>query len=289
MRDILARLDNVRQDLEDEDDMACDESKLPPAEESTVFENTLDIESILREAESIRKEISMLLLEIQRLHKNNERFRTTVRHLSDVKRDSDDIAREIQSKGQRLHARILALGEESKKMKKKEGPNSASSRIACVQFDSLILLFQTTMGSYNRTEEMQRSICRERIQRQASILGTEITDEKLDEIIDKGCHGWDELFKSLPNPQEVHSSRWAMTEIKDRHQELVALEARLKEVHELFQDMAALTQEQCSMIDNIESNVVKTQDYIRKVNVDIVKAKQYKKKYCCPWLPCWNT
>ncbi|XP_077566627.1 syntaxin-11-like [Stigmatopora nigra] len=289
MRDMLDRLQNVRKDLEDEDDMDYDESKLPPAQESTVFENTLDIESILQKAESIRKEISMLLLEIQRLHKNNERFRTTVRHLSDVKRDSDDIAREIQNQGKRLHTRILALGEESEKMKKKEGPNSVSSRIACMQFDSLILAFQTTMGRYNQTEEMQRSICRERIQRQASILGTEISDEKLDQIIDKGCQGWEELFQSLPNPQEGHSSRWAMTEIKDRHQELVAVEARLKEVYELFQDMAALMQEQGSMIDNIESNVVQTQNYIQKVNVEIVRAQKYKKKYCCPCLPCWNT
>ncbi|XP_077367101.1 syntaxin-11-like [Festucalex cinctus] len=292
MRDMLERLHNVSEALEDEDDMEYDESKLPTAQEAIVFENSLDIESILKEAESIRKEISLLLLEVERLKKNNERFRTTVRHLSAVKRDSDDIAKGIQKQGQMLHTRILALGEESKKIAKREGPNSASSRIACMQYDSLILAFQAAMGSYNQAEELQRSICRERIQRQASILGTKITDKKLDEIIDKGCEGWSELSQSLPTTHEGHSSRWAMSEIKDRHTDLVALEARLKEVHELFQQVAALTEEQCSMLNNIEANVSKTQDHIHRVNVEINKAKQYKKRnpflQCCPCLPCWN-
>ncbi|XP_057679534.1 syntaxin-11-like [Corythoichthys intestinalis] len=291
MRDMLERLRNVSEDLEDDDNLDYDKSKLPTAQE-IVFENSLDIESILKEAESIRKDISLLLLEIQRLKKNDERFRTTVRHLATVKRDSDEIARGIQKQGQLLHTRILALGAQSKMMERKEGPNSASSRIACMQFDSLILAFQTAMGSYNQTEEMQRSLCRERIQRQASILGTKITDEKLDEIIDKGCEGWNELSQSLPTTHEGHSSRWAMTEIKDRHNELVALEARLREVHELFQDVAALTEEQCSMINNIEANVAKTQNYTQKANVEITKAWQYKRKnpflQCCPCLPCWN-
>uniref|UniRef100_A0A3Q3EBH5 Syntaxin 11 n=1 Tax=Hippocampus comes TaxID=109280 RepID=A0A3Q3EBH5_HIPCM len=262
-------------------------SRLPKDQYAIVFENSLDIERILKEAESIRKEISLLLLEVERLKKNNERFRTTVRHLSSVKRDSDEIARGIQKQGQMLHTRILALG--STKMAEREGPNSASSRIACMQFDSLILAFQAAMGTYNQAEELQRSISRERIQRQASILGTKITDEKLNEIVDKGFEGWNELSQSLPT-QEGHSSRWAMTEIKDRHMELVELEARLREVHELFEDMAKLTEEQCSMLDNIEANVSNTQHYIQKVNVAITTAIKYKKRnpflQCCPCLPC---
>ncbi|XP_061668388.1 syntaxin-11-like [Syngnathoides biaculeatus] len=291
MRDMLERLRNVSEDLEEDEEMEYDESKLPTAQEAIVFENSSDIETILKEAESIRKEISMLLLEVERLDKNNERFRTTVRHFSTVKRDSDDIARGIQKQGQQLHTRILALGEESKKIKKREGPESASSRITCMQYDSLILAFQAAMGNYNQAEELQRLICRERIQRQASILGTKITDKKLDEIVDKGCEGWSELYQSLPT-QEGHSSRWAMNEIKDRHNELLALEARLKEVHELFQQVAALTEEQCSMLNNIEANVSNTQHYIQKSIVDINRAKQYRKKnpflQCCPCLPCWT-
>ncbi|XP_061610892.1 syntaxin-11-like [Phyllopteryx taeniolatus] len=273
MRDMLERLRNVSEELENNEEMEYDESKLPTVQEAIVFENSLDIESILKEAESIRKEISLLLLEVERLNKNNERFRTTVRHFSTVKRDSDNIARGIQKQGQQLHTRILALGEESKKMEKREGPKSASSRIACMQYDSLILAFQAAMGNYNQAEEMQRFICRARIQRQASILGTKITDQQLDEIVDKGCKGWSELSQSLPT-QEGHSSRWAMNEIKDRHKELVELEARLKEVHELFQEVAALTEEQCSMLNNIEANVSHTQHYIQKSIVDINRAKQ---------------
>ncbi|XP_054618618.1 syntaxin-11-like [Dunckerocampus dactyliophorus] len=291
MRDMLERLRNVSEEQADDHDLEYDESKLTIDQEAIVFENSVEIESILKEAQSIRKEISLLLLEVERLNKNNERFRTTVRHFSALKKDSDSIARGIQKHGQNLHARLLALSEESKKLQKKEGPNSAASRIAAMQCDSLSCAFQAAMGSYHQAEEMQRTICRDRIQRQASILGTTISDEQLDVIVDKGCEGWSEFSQSLQT-QESHSSRWALSEIKDRHNELVALEARLKEVHELFLEIAMQMEEQCSMLNNIEANVCKTQNYTEKVNVHLKKALQYKRKnpfqQLCPCFPCWR-
>ncbi|XP_061756536.1 syntaxin-11-like [Nerophis ophidion] len=291
MRDMLERLRNVSEEHEDIQDFEYDDNKLKHDQEAIVFENSSDIESILKEAQSIRKEISMLLMEVERLNKNNERFRTTVRQFTALKKDSDTIAKGIQKHGKDVHSRLLALSEKSKKLETKEGPNSAAGRIACMQYDSLICAFQAAMGSYNQAEEMQRTICRDRIKRQASILGTKISDNQLDDIVDKGCEGWSELSQSLQT-QESHSSRWALCEIKDRHKELVALEGRLKEVHELFLEMALQTEEQCSMLNNIEANVCKSQDYTQKVNTNLKKAIQYKKKNpfqtFCPCFTCWR-
>ncbi|XP_061785653.2 syntaxin-11-like [Nerophis lumbriciformis] len=292
MRDMLERLRNVSEEQEDIQDFEYDDNKLKHDQEAIVFENSSEIESILKEAQSIRKEISMLLLEVERLNKNNERFRTTVRQFTVLKKDADAIAKGIQKNGQDLHSRLLALREKSKKLETKEGPNSAAGRIACMQYDSLICAFQAAMGSYNQAEETQRTICRDRIKRQASILGTKISDKQLNDIVDKGCEGWSELSHSLQT-QASHSSRWALCEIKDRHKELVALEGRLKEVHELFLEMALQTEEQCSMLNNIEANVCKSQEYTQKVNVNLRKALKCKRKNpCqtfCPCFMCWRT
>ncbi|KAF7669570.1 hypothetical protein LDENG_00173940 [Lucifuga dentata] len=295
MRDRLERLQTICEEQEDNDSdfsgYEYDEDKVTLSQEAVVFENSSATHSILEEAHLIRKEISLLQLEVKRLSTHSERFGTSMCRFTLLKKDFDAIARGIQQHGETLYARLQAFGKQSSQLEDKEGPSSAISRIARVQYNSLTCDFHAAMGDYNKAEEMQRRTCRGRIQRQASIMGTEITDEHLDMLLDKGGEGWTELSQSLQT-NSGHTSRWALCEIKSRHKELVNLEARMKEVHELFLHMAMLVEEQGSMLNNIEANVCSTQEYVERVNVQIKKALQYKKKnpfkHCCPCLPCWR-
>lgn len=295
MRDMLERLQAISEEEEDcQSELygsEYDADKLTLSQQAVVFENSSPIDNILKEAHSIRKEISLLRLEVERLSIHNERFGTSVRRLTLLKKDCDSIARGIQQRGEALYTRLQALGRESSQLEEKEGPHSAVSRITRVQYDTLTRAFHDVISEFNKAEESQKNACRQRIQRQASILGTEITDEQLDVMVHKGGEGWAELSQSLQT-SGARSSRWAICEIKGRHKELVELEARLKEVHELFLQMAMLVEEQGSMINNIEANVCNTHEYIERINVQIKRALKYKRKnpflQCCPCLPCWR-
>lgn len=295
MRDMLDKLKTISAEEEDDEpefhgpEYDVDNSSL--SHHAVVFVEPSAIDDVLREAHAIRKETSMLHLEVERLRINNERYGTSARRLSLLKKDSDSIAKEIQQRAETLHFRLQAFGTESSQLEEKEGLNAALSRIARAQYSSLTRAFHDVMNDYSEAVEMQRNKCRERIRRQASILGKEITNDNLDELVDKGGEGWTELSQSL-KLQAPHSSRWALCDIKGRHKELVELEARMKEVHELFLDMAMLVENQGDLINNIEVNVSGTQDYIETVNVEIKRAIQYKRKnpflQCCPCLPCWR-
>ncbi|XP_034435068.1 syntaxin-11-like [Hippoglossus hippoglossus] len=295
MRDMLERLKTICEEQEDcEPEFygpEYDVDRLTLSQQAVVFESSSAIDNILKEAHSIRKEISLLHSEVEHLSAINERFGTSVRRLTLIKKDSVSIARGIQQRGEALYVRLQALGKESSRVEEKEGHNSALCRIARAQYDTLTRAFHAAMSDYAQAEEMQRSSCRGRIKRQASIIGTEISDEQLDDLVDKGGEGWAELSQSLQAPGG-RSSRWAMCKIQGRHKELVELEARLKEVHELFLTMAVLVEEQGSMINNIETNVCGTEEYVEKFNVNIKKAIQYKRKnpflHFCPCLPCWR-
>lgn len=283
MRDMLARLQAISEEQEFNE---------PDYHNVTVLaEHSSAIDSLLKEAHNIRKDISMLHSQVDHLKRKNERFSTSVRRLTLLKKDSDSVARAIQQRGEAIYVRLRDLGKETIQLEEKEGHSSAVSRIARVQYDTLTQTFNSLMNDYNMAEEMQRSTCRERIQRQACIMGSEVTDEQLDVLVDKGGEGWTELSQSLQT-QGAHSSRWALFEIKGRHKELVELEARLKDVRELFLHMALLVEEQGSMVNNIEANVCSTEEYVEKVNVQIKKALKYKKRnpclLCCPCLSCWK-
>ncbi|XP_072306395.1 syntaxin-11-like [Eucyclogobius newberryi] len=294
MRDLMERLYTVQEENEAnffEPEVEDDPDTVRFSQEAVVFETHPVLEKTLKEAHAIRKEIKVLHFEVERLGAHNERFGTSVRRLTLLKKDSDTIARDIVQRGQFLHTRIHALGIHSRQLKKTEGSHRAVSRIAKTQHDTLTYAFYTVISDYNKAEMMQRSMCRGRIKRHASIMGTEITDQQLDELVDKGGEGWAEFSQSLQT-QGARSSRWALREIQGRHKELLELESRLKQVHELFLQIAILVEEQGSMLNNIEANVNGTQEYVDRIQVQIKKALKYKKKnpclQFCPCLPCWR-
>ncbi|KAJ3606998.1 hypothetical protein NHX12_026513 [Muraenolepis orangiensis] len=303
MRDRLQMLQSIREDeewgsgseLDLPETSSCSEGDLDfpgTSQEAVVFRRSDDLDGVLREALSMRKEISLLSLEVDRLARHNQRFGTSMRRLTLLKRDSDSIARGIHRRGEALYGRLQALGERRRRLEEEEAaPGSALSRIAGIQHGTLTQDFHRVMDAYNRAEDLQRKTCRGRIQRQASILGANISDQRLDTMVDKGGEGWAELSQSLQT-EGGRTCRLALCEIKGRHKELVDLEARMKEVHELFLHMAMLVEEQGFMVNNIEENVRCTQEYIEQVNVEIVMAVKWKRKnplmQCCPCLPCWG-
>lgn len=292
---MLERLQTISEEAEEnEPDLFVPEydvDKTSLSQEAVVFENSTSIEDILKEANSIRKEMTLLRLEVEHLNSHNERFGTSMRRLTLLKKDSGHIARGIQERGEALFSRLQALRERTQHLEEKESPHATSSRIARSQYETLTHDFNEIMAEYNEAEEMQKTTCRKRIQRQASILGSKICDKDLDEIVNKGGEGWADLSQSLQN-QGGRTSRWALCEIKGRHKELVELEARMKDIQELFMQMAILVEEQGCMLNNIEANVCKTEEYVKNVNGHIKTALRYKRKnpflQCCSCLPCWR-
>ncbi|KAG7275352.1 hypothetical protein CRUP_007908 [Coryphaenoides rupestris] len=293
MRDRLAMLQSIREDeCDSESDVSIpdyDSEQLDLSQEAVVFSDGLN--STLKEAQSLRKEICLLRLEVGRLTRQNERFGTSMRRLTLLKQDSDSIARGIHHRAEGLYGRLQALGKQCQQLEESEPPGSAVWRIAAVQHAALTRDFHAVMDDYNRAEDLQRKTCRGRLQRQASIMGANISDEELDGLVDRGGEGWAELSQSL-QMEGGRTCRTALCEIKGRHKELVALEARMKEVHELFLHMAILVEEQGAMVNNIEANVHGTQEYVEQVNDHIKIALKYKRKnpflQCCPCLPCWR-
>lgn len=292
MRDRLSELGGVASKVlqtEDHIDKGenVDDSELE--QHAVVFDGEDIMEDGFREAQSIQKEISQLRIEVKKLGKQNTRFITSVRRISSIKRDSNTIARSIKTKGENLYARIQKMDALCKELEDKHGPNSALVRMVRHQFVSITGSFHEAMNEYNNAEMAQRDNCKTRIQRQAEIMGKEVTGDQIEEMIETGK--WNVFSDDLLT--DGRSARSALTEIENRHKELLELESRIRDIHELFFQLALLVEEQGPMVDNIEANVCSTEDYVAKATTQIKKAVKYKKKnpcrqlFCCCF-PCCN-
>nr|XP_055029024.1 syntaxin-11a [Misgurnus anguillicaudatus] len=292
MRDRLSELASIANKVLQEERHVdkgenVDEDELE--QHAVVFEGEDIMEDTFREAQSIQKDIAQLRMEVKRLGKQNTRFLTSVRRISSIKRDSNTIARSIKTKGEHLYARIQKMDALRKELEEQHGAESALVRMVRHQFVSITSSFHEAMNEYNNAEMAQRDNCKTRIQRQAEIMGKEVTGEQVEQMIETGK--WKVFSDDLLT--DGRTARSALNEIENRHKELLELEIRIKDIHELFFQLALLVEEQGPMVDNIEANVCATEDYVAKATEQIKKAVKYKKKnpcrqlFCCCF-PCCN-
>jgi syntaxin 1B/2/3 len=70
-----------------------------------------------------------------------------------------------------------------------------------------------------------------------------------------------------------------------KHEDLVRLEASIKEVHQLFMDMALMVEMQGELLDNVEEAVSRSAEYTEQGVVQLQEAKRLqkkaRKKMCC--------
>ncbi|KAM6912218.1 syntaxin-11a [Xenentodon cancila] len=254
-----------------------------------VFDGEDVMDGIYKEAQEMRKEMLLFKMDVKRLGKQNTRFLTSVRRISSIKRDSNALGRDIKARGETIYARLEKLGKLSKDLEEEHGPTSAVARMVRSQYVSLTSAFHQAMSEYNEAEMAQRENCKTRIQRQAEIMGKEVSREQIEEMIETGK--WNVFSDNIL--LEGRTAKSALNEIENRHKELLELEGRIRDIHELFFQMALLVEEQGCMLDNIEANVGATQDYVAKAAVQIKKAVKYKKSnpckklFCCCF-PCCN-
>ncbi|MEQ2160540.1 hypothetical protein GOODEAATRI_000228 [Goodea atripinnis] len=73
-------------------------------------------------------------------------------------------------------------------------------------------------------------------------------------------------------------SKQALSEIESRHKDIVRLESSIKELHDMFVDIAMLVESQGDIIDNIEQNVSQSVDHIIQAKEETKKAVRYQTK-----------
>ncbi|XP_055289385.1 syntaxin-11 isoform X1 [Moschus berezovskii] len=266
-----------------------DDDDFDSPHEDIVFETDHILESLYRDIQDLQQENQHLIADVRRLGKQNTRFLTSMRRLSSIKRDTNSIGRDIKARGESIHRKLGAMKTLSEQAEVQHGAHSAVARIARAQYSALARTFQAAMHEYNCAEMKQRENCKIRIQRQLEIMGKDVSGDQIEDMFEQGK--WDVFSENLL--ADVKGARAALNEIESRHRELLRLEGRIRDLHDLFLQMALLVEQQAETLDVIEFNVQKTVEYTGQAKVQVRKAVQYKKKnpcrtICCFCCPCLN-
>ncbi|XP_035600304.1 syntaxin-3-like isoform X2 [Oncorhynchus keta] len=150
---------------------------------------------------------------------------------------------------------------------------SADMRIRKSQHAVLSRKFVEVMTKYNEAQVDFRERSKGRIRRQLEITGKATTDEELEEMLEGGNAA---VFTS--GIMDSGISKQALSEIEARHKDIVRLESSIKELHDMFVDIAMLVESQGDIVNNIEVQVSKAVDHIVVAKTETKKAIQYQSK-----------
>ncbi|XP_064193844.1 syntaxin-3 isoform X2 [Anguilla rostrata] len=165
---------------------------------------------------------------------------------------------------------------------------SADMRIRKSQHAVLSRKFVEVMTKYNEAQVDFRERSKGRIQRQLEITGKTTTDEELEEMLEGGNAA---VFTA--GIMDSGISKQALSEIEARHKDIVRLESSIKELHDMFVDIAMLVENQGGMIDRIESNMDQSVGFVERAVADTKKAVKFqaeaRRGFRSPLHPAWIT
>jgi syntaxin 1A len=124
---------------------------------------------------------------------------------------------------------------------------SADLRIRKTQHSTLSRKFVEVMTEYNRTQTDYRERCKNRIQRQLEITGRTTTNEELENMLEQG----NSAVFTQGIIMDTAQAKQTLADIEARHADIIKLETSIKELHDMFMDMAMLVE---SQVHNLKIN-----------------------------------
>ncbi|XP_052508183.1 syntaxin-3 [Budorcas taxicolor] len=185
-----------------------------------------------------------------------------------TKDDLEQLTTEIKKKANNVRNKLKSM---ERHIEEDEVRSSADLRIRKSQHSVLSRKFVEVMTKYNEAQVDFRERSKGRIQRQLEITGKKTTDEELEEMLESGNSA---LFTSGIIDSQI--SKQALSEIEGRHKDIVRLESSIRELHDMFIDIAMLVENQGEMLDNIELNVMHTVDHVEKAQEETKRAVKYQ-------------
>uniref|UniRef100_A0A8W7P5N7 t-SNARE coiled-coil homology domain-containing protein n=1 Tax=Anopheles coluzzii TaxID=1518534 RepID=A0A8W7P5N7_ANOCL len=175
------------------------------------------------------------------------------------------------------HSAILSAPtgiEQNIEQEEQQSKSNADLRIRKTQHSALSRKFVEVMTEYNRTQTDYRERCKGRIQRQLEITGRATTNEELEEMLEQG----NSAVFTQGIIMETQQAKQTLADIEARHADIIKLENSIRELHDMFMDMAMLVESQGEMIDRIEYHVEHAMDYVQTATQDTKKALKYQSK-----------
>ncbi|KAI1731594.1 syntaxin domain-containing protein [Ditylenchus destructor] len=266
MKDRLAALKAAQSEDEHEDDVGALEAGQGQF-----------MEEFFEQVEEIRGSIDLISSNVEEVKKKHSAILSNPVNDPKTKEELDELMAEIKKTANKVRGKLKLIEnsiEHDESAQHEKNASSADLRIRKMQQATLSRKFVEVMTDYNKTQTDYRERCKGRIQRQLDIAGKQVGDDDLEEMIEQGNPG---VF-TQGIITDTQQAKQTLADIEARHNDIMKLESSIRELHDMFMDMAMLVESQGEMVDRIEFNVEHAKEFVDRAVADTKKAVQYQSK-----------
>ncbi|XP_042308514.1 syntaxin-3 isoform X3 [Sceloporus undulatus] len=256
MKDRLEQL-KAKQDQDDADD-----------DLEIAIDNTAFMDEFFAEIEETRQNIDKISENVEEAKRLYSIILSAPIPEPKTKDDLEQLTADIKKMANSVRNKLKSM---ERNIEQDEVRSSADLRIRKSQHSVLSRKFVDVMTKYNEAQVDFRERSKGRIQRQLEITGKNTTDEELEEMLESGNPS---IFTSGIMDSQI--SKQALSEIEGRHKDIVRLESSIKELHDMFVDIAMLVENQGAMIDRIENNMDQSVGFVERAVADTKKAVKFQ-------------
>lgn len=231
------------------------------------------MDDFFKEVEDIRENIARMQENVEEVKKTHSAILSAPQTDEKVKQHLEDMMADIKKSANRVRAKLKQM-ESGIEQLEQTNMMSAEFRIRKTQHSMLSQKFVEVMTDYNKTQTDYRERCKARIQRQLEITGRSTTTEEVEEMLESG----NPAIFTQGIMTDTQQAKQTLADIEARHADIIKLESSIRELHDMFMDMAMLVESQGEMIDRIEFHVSGALEYVEEAVKDTKKAMEYQRK-----------
>ncbi|XP_066244809.1 syntaxin-1A isoform X1 [Euwallacea similis] len=226
-----------------------------------------------QEVEDIREMINKVQANVEEVKKKHSAILSAPQSDDKTKQELEDLMSDIKKTANKVRAKLKVIEQEIDN-EETTNKNSADLRIRKIQQSTLSRKFVEVMTEYNRTQTDYRERCKARIMRQLEITGRTTTNEELEEMLEQD----NSAVFTQGIIMETQQAKQTLADIEARHADIIKLENSIRELHDMFMDMAMLVENQGELVDRIEYHVSTTQNHVAEGHEQLKSAQEYQSK-----------
>lgn len=232
---------------------------------------------MLTQVEEIRTLIELIIQNISIVKdlQNNVLSHTN----KDIQKELESRTNAISQTAFRVQQKLRDMGKDITSIEDltvasaREGP--AYMRIKVLQYTTMLKMFSDIMQEYNSSMLRYHEKCLLLLQQQKALTRKHITSEELDELLNS-----QETNLFIDNfLQDSESAKQQLSEIQDRHKEIIKVEKSIAEIRDMFMEMAFLIEKQGEQLNSVEYFAGTTVDNVDSGRIDLKKANQRSHRY----------
>lgn len=247
----------------------------------------VNLDRFFEDVEAIKEELAdleSLHTQLQSSHENSKTLHNA-KAIKELRSRMDGDISAALKKAKVIKVRLEALDRSNAANRSLPGcgPGSSSDRTRTSVVNGLRKKLHDTMTRFNELRQRMGSEYRETVQRRYYTVTGENPEEKvLDRLIETGES--ETFLQKAIQEQGRGQVMDTILEIQERHDAVREMEKNLRELHQVFLDMAVLVQAQGEQLDDIESQVNRASSFVRGGTHQLEVARKHQKntrKWAC--------